>query len=70
MLKYSLMYQNYYCRTDIDEARVISSQVKIQFRFFLKKIEFLCFHGVVATRKDLSIDTSITYVGLKLAKLW
>ena len=27
----------YYCRTDIDEARVISAQVKIQFRTFLKK---------------------------------
>ena len=44
---------------------------KIQFWTFLKKkIKFLCFHVVVPTREDLSIDVSITNVGLILTKLW
>ena len=33
-----------------------------------KKIKFLGFHGVGSTRKDLSIDVSITNVGLILTK--
>ena len=37
-----------------------------QFRTFWKKFTFLGFHGVVATREDLSI----TNVGLILTKLW
>ena len=43
---------------------------QIQFQTFLKKkIKFLGFHVVVATREDLSIDVSITDVGLILTKL-
>ena len=56
--------------TDIDEARVISAhrhKSKFEFRNFLK---FLGFHGVVATREDLSIDVSVTNVGLILLKVW
>ena len=34
------------------------------------KFTFLGFHAVVATREDLSIDISITNVGLILTKLW
>ena len=55
---------NYYCMTDIDEARVISAlQHKSKFNsdLFEKKFKFLGFHAVVPTRKDLSIDVSITY---------
>ena len=37
--------------------------------FFEKKIKFFGSHVVVATREDLSIDVSITYVGLILTKL-
>ena len=43
---------------------------KFEFRTFLeKKIKFWGFHGVVGTREDLSIDVSITNVGLTLTKL-
>ena len=44
---------------------------QIQFRTFLKiKIKFLGFsYVVVPTREDLSVDISITYVGLILTKL-
>ena len=43
---------------------------RIQFQTFLKKKNnFFGSHGVVATREDLSIDVSITNVGLILTKL-
>ena len=113
---------NNYCRTDIDEARVISAfrhKSKFNLELFWKKIKFLSFHAVVlmktfllmyqlpmqdwywrsygdfsssaqviirisnffeknqifgfpccSTREDLSIDVSITNVGLILTKLW
>ena len=39
--------------------------------FFEKKIKFLSFHDVwCRTREDLSIDVSITNVGLIFTKLW
>ena len=45
---------NYYCKTDIDEAKVISAfrqKSKFEFRTFLKKkIQFLGFHGVVLVK--------------------
>ena len=45
---------NYKCRTDIDEAKVISAfrqKSKFEFRTFLrKKIQFLGFHGVVLVK--------------------
>ena len=58
-------------KTDIDEAKVISArQHKSKFNFELFwKIFFFEFHTVVATREDLSIDVSITNVGLILTKL-
>ena len=37
--------------------------------FFEKKFGFQTFHVVIATREDLSIDVSITNVGLILTKL-
>ena len=37
---------------------------------FLKKIKFLTSHAIASTREDLSIDVSITNVGLILTKLW
>ena len=40
-----------------------------KFKFFLKKISFLCFYVVASTCEDLSIDVSITNVGLILMKL-
>ena len=40
-----------------------------QFWTFWKIFTFLGFHGVVATREDLSIDVSVTDVGLMLTKL-
>ena len=45
------------------------SKLKFNFNLFWKKIKFLGFQVVVATRKDLSIDVSITNVGLILTKL-
>ena len=51
---FPLMYQLYWCRTDIDEAKVISAlrqKSKFEFRTFLKKkIKFLGFHGVVLVK--------------------
>ena len=51
---------NYYCRTDIDEARVISalrhkSKYKSKFNFdlFKKKIKFWRFHAVVLVKTFL-----------------
>ena len=42
---------------------------QIQFRnFFEKKFKFFGSHVVVATREDLSVDVSITNVGLMLTK--
>ena len=45
---------NYKCRTDIDEAKVISAfrqKSKFEFQTFLrKKIQFLGFHGVVLVK--------------------
>ena len=60
--------------TGIDKARVISAlrhKVKIQVKnsistFFEKEIKFLVSHGVGRTREDLSINVSITTVGLIL----
>ena len=40
------------------------------FKLFLKKFKFSGFHFVASTREDLSIDVSITNVGLILTKLW
>ena len=42
---------------------------KSKFKLFWKKFKFWDFHGVVHTREDLSIDVSITNVGLTLTKL-
>ena len=62
----------YYCRTDINEAKVISAQVKIQFKIqyrpFWKEIQIFGF-PCCSTRENLSIDVSITNVGLILTKL-
>ena len=42
---------------------------KFNFTIFLKKNNrFLCFHVVASTREDLSIDVSITIVGLILTQ--
>ena len=60
---------NYYCRTDIDEARVMSAlRHKPKFNPFWKEIQFLGF-PCCSTHKDLSVDVSITTVGLILTKL-
>ena len=59
---------NYYCRTDIDEAKVISAiRQKSKFKLFWKKRIL----GIpwCSIREDLSIDVSITNVGLTLTKL-
>ena len=63
------------CRTDIDEAKVIlalqqKSKYKSKFYFehFLKEIQIYGF-SCCSTREDLSIDVSITNVGLILTKL-
>ena len=53
--------------TDIDEDKV-KSQNSI-LTFFANKITFLGLHAVVATCEDLTIDVSMTTVGLILMKL-
>ena len=61
---------SYWCRTDIDEAMVISAlQHKSKFEFRTLKNQIFGFPWC-STRKDLSIDVSITNVGLILTKLW
>ena len=62
---------NYQCRTDIDEAKVISAfrqKSKFKFQTFLKKNQIFGFPWR-STREYLSIDVSITNVGLILTKL-
>ena len=58
-------------RACIIQEKITSAQVKIQFRPFSKQkkmkiFRFLC----CSTHRDLSIDVSITNVGLILTKLW
>ena len=63
---------NYQCRTDIDEAKVISARrhkSKFNFELFWKKNLIFGFPWC-STREDLSIDASITNIGLILTKLW
>ena len=58
--------------TDIDEAKVISAfwhKSKFHFEISWKKYRILGL-PCCSTRKDLSIDVSITIVGLILTKLW
>ena len=64
---------NYQCRprTDIDEAKVISARHKSKFNFELFWQNILIFgFSCCNTRVDLSIDVSITNVGLMFTKLW
>ena len=59
------------CRADIDEAKIISAlclKSKFEFRTSLKKVQIFGF-PCCSTREDLSIDESITNVGLILTKL-
>ena len=53
---------------DFSSLAQVKKQVEIQFRTFLKKIQFFGFQ-CCSTREDLSIDVSITNVGLILTKL-
>ena len=68
-----LMYQLLVIdRTDIDEAMVISAlrqKSKFEFRTFLKKKNPIFGFPWCSTSEDLSIDVSITNVGLILKKL-
>ena len=61
----------YYCRNDIDEAKVISGlqdKSKSNVDIFFNEIQIFRF-PYQSTREDLSIDVSITNVGLILTKL-
>ena len=63
---------NYQFRSDMDETKVISAlrqKSKFVFRTFKKKNQIFGFPWC-STREDLSIDVSITNVGLILTKLW
>ena len=54
------VFTNYYCRTDIDESRVISAlqHMSLKYKSKLKKKNwFPC----CSTREDLSTDVSISY---------
>ena len=60
-----------YCRTDIGESTVISAlqhKSKFNFDLFWKEKKFFGLPWY-STREDLSIDVSITNVGLILTKL-
>ena len=54
--------------TDTDEARVISGLRQMSFWLILKDIQIFGF-SYCSTHEDLSIDVSITNVGLILTKL-
>ena len=67
---FPLMYQYYQCKSDIEEGKVISalrSKSKFEFRTF-KKIQIFWFPWC-STSENLSIDVSITNVGLILTKI-
>ena len=62
---------NYYCKTNVDEVKVISAfqhKSKFNFDLFRKEIELFVFTSC-STREDLPIDESITTVGMILTKL-
>ena len=63
---------NYQCRTDIDEAKVISAicyKSKFEFQTFFEKIPIFCMFPWCSTSENISIDVLITNVGLILTKL-
>ena len=60
----------YQCRADIDEAKEISAlRQNSNFELFWKKNHINFGFPCCSTREDLSIDVSITNVGLILTKL-
>ena len=58
-----------YQLTDIDETGVTSTQAKIHFQPFLRTKESIFGFPCCNTRRDISLDVSITTVGLILMKL-
>ena len=57
--------------TNLRLFQLFSTSQNSNFKLFGKKIKFLGFHGAwCSTRENLSIDVSITDVGLILTKLW
>ena len=55
-----------YLNVDFSSSAQVKIKVKFNFKLFWKKKWFPC----CSTREDLSIDVSITNVGLILTKLW
>ena len=54
-----------YLNVDFSSSAQVKIKVKFNFELFWKKIWFPC----CSTRDDLSVDVSITYLGLVLTKL-
>ena len=67
LLMYQLPMQDWYWRSYGDFSS--SAQVKIRISNFFEKNQIFGF-SCCSTREDLSIDVSITNVGLILTKLW
>ena len=64
-----LRYRNEHTTEEtISTSAQVEIRIKFIFDFFEKKFKFLGLHAVASTREDLSIDASITNVGLILIK--
>ena len=53
----------------IGTSLISALRQKSKFKLFWKKKQFWGFYGVASTREDLSIDATITNVGLILTKI-
>ena len=62
------MHVETYLNVDLSSSAQVKIQVKFNLTFLKKKIKFLGSHVVVLTHEDLSVDVTITYVGLILTK--
>ena len=63
------MYVETYLNVDLSSSAQVKIQVKCNFEVFWKKNQIFWFPCCSTTCEDLSVDVSITYVGLILTKL-
>ena len=57
-----------YLKVDLSSSAQVKIQVKFNFELSLKKENQISWFSCCSTREDLSVDVSITYVGLILTK--
>ena len=68
MSTYRCMLRPSYLNVDLNSSAQVKIQVKFNFEIFWKKKNRFFWFPCCSTREDLSVDISITYVGLILTK--